>query len=303
MTAHSHPQADRWLPADANAPFARAYPGDSAPVQHRLQHHPMFALEALAGLAARLPESHVEHSRGDLSVSQDPGAIVREALSPAEIVRTIATNRCWMVLKKVDTDPAYAALIDQCLAEIADVVTPATGPYLRREAFIFLSAPNSVTPFHMDPEHNILLQIAGQKTMRVYPAGDLGIVPQEVHEAFHQGGRHRNMHHEDAFDAKARDFVMQPGDAVYVPVKAPHWVQNGPEPSISFSITWRSTASDREARLHRMNAGLRRMGITPSAPGAAPALDDAKVAAHKAAKGATAAVKRVLGKSRDRSAY
>ena len=297
------PAADRWLPDEGVADFARAYPGESAPVRHRLQHHPLFALDALAGLAARLPASHVEHSRGDQSVSQDPGAVRQEALPPAEIVRTIATNGCWMVLKKVDADPAYAALIDQCLAEIAQTVSRETGAYMRREAFIFLSAPNSVTPFHMDPEHNILLQIAGQKTMRVYPAGDLDIVPQEIHEAFHLGERHRNMPHREAFDAKARDFVMHAGDAVYVPVKAPHWVQNGPEPSISFSITWRSALSDREARLHRFNAGLRKLGATPSVPGKAPLLDDAKVAAHRTGKRATALARKVLGKERDRSAY
>ena len=303
MTHHAPITADRWLPETENAEFARAYPAQSAAVHHRLQHHPLFALDALADLTGRLPESHVEHSRGDLAVDQDPSAIRQEALTPAEIVRTIATNRCWMVLKKVDADPAYAALIDQCLAEIADVVTPATGPYLRREAFIFISAPNSVTPFHMDPEHNILLQIAGQKTMRVYPAGDDRIVPQEVHEAFHQGGRHRNMRHDPSFDAHARDFVMHAGDAVYVPVKAPHWVQNGPEPSISFSITWRSRLSDAEARLHRVNAGVRKLGLTPAPVGDAPALDAAKVALHRAAKAGPRAVRKAIGKDRDRSAY
>lgn len=303
MTHHAPIAADRWLPAEENAEFARAYPGGSAAVHHRLQHHPLFALDALAELAARLPASHVEHSRGDLQVDQDPAAIRQESLSPAEIVRTIATNRCWMVLKKVDADPAYAELIDGCLAEIADVVTPATGAYLRREAFVFISAPNSVTPFHMDPEHNILLQIAGSKTIRVYPAGDDRIVPQQVHEAFHRGGRHRNMRHDPGFDAHTRDFTMHAGDAVYVPVKAPHWVQNGPEPSISFSITWRSRVSDAEARLHRVNAGMRKLGLSPAPVGDAPTMEAAKVALHRAAKHGTAAARRLLHRTRDRSAY
>ncbi len=293
----------RMIAPEGLTEFAGAYPATSAPVTHCLQDHPLFALDALASLAAWLPDRHVEHSRGDLAVDQNPDAIERVALTPAEIVRTIADNGCWMVLKKVDTDPAYAALIDACLAEIADVVVPATGAYLRREAFIFLSAPNSVTPFHMDPEHNILLQIAGQKTMHVYPADDWSIVPQEGHEMFHQGGRHRNMRHDPAFDAKARAFAMRSGDAVYVPVKAPHWVRNGPQPSISFSITWRSRLSDREARLHRFNAGLRKVGMTPGVPGAVPVLDAAKVAAHRTAKRATALARKVLGKERDRSAY
>jgi hypothetical protein len=283
--------------------FATAYPGDAAPVRHQLHDHALFQLEALAALAERLPASHVEHNLGNLAVDQRPDAIQRAAMRPGEIVRTIADNGCWMVLKKVDVDPAYAALIDACLAEIAPAVTPATGAYKRREAFIFLSAPNSVTPFHMDPEHNILLQIAGNKMMRTYPAGDLSIVPQTVQEAFHRGGAHRNMRHDPAFDAKARDFVMGPGEAVYVPVKAPHWVQNGPSPSISFSITWRSRMSDGEARLHRVNQRMRGLGLQPGVPGASPGVDAAKVAGHRAFKGAVAAARRVIGRERDRAAY
>ena len=94
MTRYAPTADDGWLPNSRNAEFARAYPGESAAVHHRLQHHPLFALEALADLAERLPGSHVEHSRGDLAVDQDPSAIRREPLSPAEVVRTIATVCC-----------------------------------------------------------------------------------------------------------------------------------------------------------------------------------------------------------------
>ena len=60
----------------------------------------------------------------------------------------------------------------------------------------------------------------------------------------------------------------EPGKAVYVPVKAPHWVKNGPEVSISFSITWRSEWSFREEYARRMNALLRKAGIRPRRPSA-----------------------------------
>lgn len=288
---------------DGLSAFAAAYPGRAAPVRHQLHDHPLFALAALADLAEALPASHVEHSLGRQAVDQDPAAVARAEMPVGEMVRTIAANGCWMVLKKVDDHPAYAALIDACLAEIAPVVAPATGRYRRREAFVFLSSPGSVTPFHMDPEHNILLQIAGEKRLRVYPAGDLAIVPQDVHEAFHRGGRHRNMRHRPAFDARAQDYPLLAGDAVYVPVKAPHWVQNGPGVSISFSITWRSGASDGEARLHRVNHRLRGLGLSPAAPGASPVADAAKIAGHRAAKAITGGVRRALGRSRDRAAY
>jgi hypothetical protein len=43
-----------------------------------------------------------------------------------------------------------------------------------------------------------------------------------------------------------------------VPVKAPHFVENGSAVSISFSITWRSERSVAEGELHGLNRILRR---------------------------------------------
>ena len=54
------------------------------------------------------------------------------------------------------------------------------GATCQREAFLFLSAPNSVTPVHIDPEHNFLLQIRGQKDMNVCPFPDSERERQEL---------------------------------------------------------------------------------------------------------------------------
>jgi hypothetical protein len=48
-------------------------------------------------------------------------------------------------------------------------------------------------------------------------------------------------------------FRLEPGEAIYVPVMAPHQVRNGPEPSISLSITWRSEWSHAEADARAFN--------------------------------------------------
>ena len=113
--------------------------------------------------------------------------------------------------------------------------------------------------------HNILLQIRGRKTMTIFPAGDEALVDGEAHETFHNGG-HRNLPWRDSFAERGRAFALAPGEAVYVPVKAPHWVKNGPEVSISFSITWRSEWSFREEYARRMNALLRKAGLNPASP-------------------------------------
>ena len=86
---------------------------------------------------------------------------------------------------------------------------------------------------------------------------------------FHAGG-HRKLVWRDDYASKGRPFDLAPGRAVYVPVKAPHWVKNGPEVSISLSVTWRSEWSYREEYARAMNALLRRAGLRPAAPGRYP---------------------------------
>ena len=63
---------------------------------------------------------------------------------------------------------------------------------------------------------------------------------------------------------------------------APHWVRNGPEPSISLSITWRSEWSYAEADAHAFNAMLRRWGVRPANTGRWPHRNAAKSLAWRA---------------------
>ena len=262
---------------DATPAFRDAYPYAPARLSHALTDHPLFALERLAGLAERLPKDRLEYNRGDLALDQDPDATPANGLTPAETVRTIETNGSWMVMKNVEADTEYAALMVDCLVCLAPVTSVATGAQHQAEGFVFLSSPGSMTPFHMDPEHNVLCQLRGTKTMAVYPRD--GLVAQETHEAFHLGA-HRNLRHEDRFDAAAQTFDLAPGDALHVPLLAPHWVRNGPEVSVSFSITWRSAVSVREADVHRANAELRSRGLSPRPPGGR--WDGAKLAGYRA---------------------
>jgi quercetin dioxygenase-like cupin family protein len=261
--------------------LSRRYPTASARLRHRLAGDPRFSLEALVALAVRLPASSIEYNAGDLPVGQDPALTPANGLSPQETIRRIETCRSWMVLKNVEADAAYAAAMEGALAEIAPAAAAETGPMAKKIAFIFISSPGAVTPFHMDPEHNILMQLSGTKTMRVYPAKG-AIVSDEQHEAYHAGDAHRNLTHRPEFDALAEVHELRPGDALYVPVKAPHWVANGPEPSVSFSITWRSRLSLDEASLRLANRWVRARGLNPPPPGERPVRDRLAVLAHRA---------------------
>lgn len=262
MTAHSTIAhgPDGPIPPDALAQFAAAYPDAPTRLTHRLAGHPLLTLPALADLAERMPASAVEYNLGRLPLGVAPEDTPSNGLTLGETIRTIETNGSWTVLKNVERDAVYGALLDHALAALAPVVDRSTGPMLHREAFIFISSPHSVTPFHMDPEHNILLQIMGQKTMTVFPAGDEHLVPAQKSEAFHNGG-HRNLIWDEAFKAHGTPYILNPGEAIHVPVKAPHFVENGPAVSISLSVTWRSERSVAEGELHSLNAMLRRRGL------------------------------------------
>lgn len=246
--------------AEALTRFAVAYPDESTHLRHQLADHPLLSLTALAQLAERMPATQVEYNRGELPLGIRPEDTPDNGLSLGETIRTIESNGSWAVLKNVERDPAYGALLDAALEDLHAIVAACTGPMLHREAFIFISSPGSVTPFHMDPEHNILLQIRSNKTMYVFPTHDAETVPPEQSESFARGG-HRNLVWQDQFMDRGRAVHLAPGEAVLVPVKAPHFVKNGEGVSVSFSITWRSVRSVAEGELHSLNARLRKRGL------------------------------------------
>lgn len=242
------------------AVLAGAFAREPLSVRHELTAHALLTVEALAELADALPVEKVEHNRGEL-----PAVLIGDAptvdLKPGEIARGIETNGCWMVLKNIELDPAYRDLLNTTLDEVEPLVSDLEGSMQEREGFIFLSAPGSVTPSHVDPEHNLLLQIRGTKDMNVGRFPDAETEQRHL-ERFYGGG-HRNI---DQLPVSSQVFPLTPGDGVYVPPNAPHWVQNGEAVSVSLSITWRTPVTDRVARVHAVNARLRRLHLSPRAP-------------------------------------
>jgi len=266
------------------------YPEKPGRLSHKLTGHPLLTLESLVELGKRLPRSSVEYNAGDLPYGVDPEEVSHTGLSVEDTIRGIEECNSWMVLKHVDQDPAYKALLEEALGELAGVIEPVSGEMLNKVGFIFVSSPGAVTPFHLDPEHNVLLQIRGSKTMMIVE-GDESVVPPQKHEAYHVGG-HRNVPWNDDYAARGRAFDMVPGDAVHVPLMWPHWVKNGAEPSISFSITWKSSWVYEEADVRGMNHLLRKWGVEPASPAPFPQPNRAKAYAYRAIRKARTAVGR-----------
>ena len=266
--------------AGARSAFGCAYPEVAHRLSHRLDDHPLLTIEALAALAEALPDASVEYNRGDvpLGVEAKPAA---NGLRIGETIRRIETCASWAVLKNVEQAPAYAALVDDLLAELRPRIEATTGAMLKTQGFVFVSSPHAVTPYHFDPEHNVLLQLRGTKTVTTFPAGDAHFAPDEVHETYHTGGG-RELPWDDRFAQGGSSWPLGPGDALYIPVMAPHHVRNGREVSVSLSITWRSEWSFAEADARALNGLLRRFGLKPRAPGRYPVRNRRKALAWRA---------------------
>lgn len=266
--------------AKARADFARNYPEAPHKLHHALHEHPLLTLDRLADLAEALPEGSVEYNLADLplAVEGKPG---KGDLPLGETIRQIGSSGSWAVLRNIGQDPEYAGLLNDLLDEIVPQVEAKTGPMLNRLGFIFVTSPGGVTPAHFDPEHNILLQVRGSKTMTQFPAGDTDFVSDEAHERYHTGGP-REVEWREALETGGTEYHLGPGEGVYVPVMAPHFVRNGPEPSISLSITWRSEWSYQEADARAFNHLLRKAGLKPKAPGRWPQQNRAKAYAYRA---------------------
>jgi hypothetical protein len=250
---------------NARQDFAGLYPETAGPLRHQLGGHPLLGTEALAALGEALPAAQVEYNKSLLPVGIAPEDVPTNGLSIGETIRTIAQNQSWAVLKNIETVAAYRALLLELLGELAATVEPRTGPMLTPQGFIFISSPRSITPYHFDPEHNILLNIWGEKVMHVWPAGDERFAHRREHERYHSGG-HRNLPWDAEIAGQELSVPLGPGDAVHMPVMAPHYVEVGDAPALSLSITWRSEWSYREAEAHAANRWLRRFGLDPAMP-------------------------------------
>jgi hypothetical protein len=249
-------------------------------IAHTLTNHPLLELPRLIELSAALPSDSVEYNAGDLPVGQDPTSTPRTGLSIEETLRRIEECKSWMVLKDVEQDASYRRLLDECLDQVQPAIEAVCPGMAGRRAFIFVSSPGAVTPYHVDFEYNFLLQIRGGKYMTVFDGHDRAVL-SELERERAVSGAPRNLKYRDELDSKGKTFHLKPGVGVHVPLSSPHWVKVADEVSISFSITFHSQVSDRRIGAHKTNALLRRFGMSPAQVGRSEAMDSLKYNAHR----------------------
>src|SRR5690348_9353369 len=259
-------------------PFDDAFPGRSVGFTHDLHRDDRVTLAAVADLADRLPRRSVIADTAAQPLLVPQGGPPRGALErPGDVIRDLGNANAWLTLLNVEADPSMAELMNTNLDRLESGMIAKQGKrgkMRRRVAFIFVSSPNSVTPVHFDIEHSLLMQVSGSKTVSI-GRFETDAARRREFDRYWDGSHGRI----EDLPPEVAAYTLTPGRAVYIPPGTPHWVHNGPDISLSVTLTYFTAATVRENRIEDFNSYLRRRHVTPREPGRSAAADTAKICA------------------------
>ena len=259
-------------------PFDDAFPGRSVGFSHDLQRDDRLTLASVADLADRLPRRSVIADTAAQPLLVPQGGPPRGALErPGDVIRDLDNANAWLTLLNVEDDPGMAELMNTQLDQLESGMSAKRGKRVKmrkRVAFIFVSSPNSVTPVHVDIEHSLLMQVSGCKTVSV-GRWESDTVRRHEFDRYWDGSHGRI----ETLQPEEVPYTMTPGRAVYIPPGTPHWVHNGPDISLSMTLTYFTAATVRENRVEDFNSHLRRRRLKPREPGQSTTVDTAKACA------------------------
>jgi hypothetical protein len=248
--------------------------------RHNLIGHPLMSLDSLSGMIQRLPADQVFFSSASVNKDADfDRAWIehRSRFSLSEALTDLASTDAYIMVRAPETDPEYQPLFQQLLACLQENLRSVDPDVRGAMLYLFVSSPNSTTPFHIDRYSTLLMQFTGSKTLYLWPHNDRITVPEESMENLFADRKQRGPKLAGDREQFGQPHVLHPGDTLHIPFTAPHWVRNGPEVSISLSIIYRTRKSDRMMNAYELNHVLRkRLDWNPRQVGVSPLMDLSK---------------------------
>jgi hypothetical protein len=243
---------------------------------HSLHETEYFTLPALLDLAKRVSarpnRTYIEE---DETTPERGWSIRPSKQSLFENLQEIAHTHSLVMLKRVHEEPEFRQILDNCSAELSELSgIDIAKTYRDAMMTILITSPSRVTPYHIDGEANLLMQIRGTKSVYIFDGNDRDVLPAVELEKFWSGDIKAATYRKQ-FQDRAWEFTLKPGLGVSNPITFPHWVKNGPEVSVSLSINFKRIV-DNAADVYRVNARLRKVGLHPNEPHDIAVLDRAK---------------------------
>ncbi len=247
------------------------------PIRHRLMEHALLKPFKIVEFGARHERNgRVRSHSSDATAAtpfNDAPSLHPNHKTAAQTLSDIDNSRAWMSLLNIQTDEVYRTLVDTVLDEVQPHLDAADPGMCYRGGWLFVTSPNAVTPFHMDKEHNFLVQLHGRKRMYVWDHRDQVAVSEAARDLFHASHSRKLVVWREELRARAQVFDLGPGMGVYMPSTSPHLVENLDNGSITASFTYYTDATRRDSLLHCAHQSLRNKGLRPPAVGALPWLD------------------------------
>ena len=265
------------LPQLVDADWGTFDPWRVRAVTHRLAGHGLLEMAPLIELGRRLEavgrvRTHSSDAYAGTAFNHAP-MLYPNGKSAAETLADVAQAKAWTSLLNVQADELYRTLVDEVLDDIRPQIDRVDPGMVYRAGWIFVTSPRTITPFHMDKEHNFILQIEGTKRLYVWEPDDIEVLTEEARDLFHFDHSRDLVVWREEMRARAHVFDLEPGMGAYMPSTSPHLVENGDGPSITASFTYYTDATRRNARLHALHQRMRAWGMAPAPVNARPLLD------------------------------
>ncbi|HEY4352111.1 MAG TPA: cupin-like domain-containing protein [Paraburkholderia sp.] len=261
-------------------------------VHHPLAGHREFSIEALeeAAMEASRRKGDLYVDAGNFSFADKWGTTPKPDMTIHEIFDRIETAGAWLVMKHVESNRAYKALLDEFVEFLLEIAGPEGSRLLSNaEMIVLVTSPRRKSAFHFDAEVNFLAQVQGSKDIWICDPLDRSVTTEEEIERYYSVANNAGTFKPHA-ETVARRFTQRPGDAVHIPTHASHWVQN--HDSVSVSVSLNMEFPRRFADTYRANYYLRRFGIKPRPPGQSDVVDRSKAVAINGLRHVKSLVKR-----------
>ena len=304
VIAHSAPPATpRRIPV---SPSLRCFADDVRPelfdrepfrFTHRLLGHPALSMENLGRMIPALPERQVHYSSGRLKPSDDFERAHHDhanGMSIEETIATLRTSNSYIMIREPQDDESFHPLFRELVRDVNGVLGQRRGGVAHDpKMYLFLSSPNSVTPFHIDRATNFLMQFQGSKEISVFPQWDARVMTAAERESHVSRGPLRPLWRPDT-QALGTTFDFRPGDALHIPFVAGHHVRNGPEDvSISLSLFFQTDETQLLTDAMVLNHQLRqRLKLKPAGVGTARWRDTVKAGVWRTGRNMAQALRR-----------
>ena len=238
---------------------------DQQPLQfaHNMHQSELFEKKALVELLDNYPRdqfSIIHMGADDEEKKWQEGET--NGLSGAEIFNAVEQGRLWVNLRNTRrVQSEYGALLAELFGELGDALGGRAFPPLSMG--ILISSPNAQVYYHCDLPNQSLLQIAGEKTIWVYPPQPPFLSGEDL-ERISIFELEVDLEYQKWFDDYAMKFALKPGQALNWPLNSPHKVVNGNMVNVSVTTEYWTKAAKLRHRINMANGMLRfKYGLNP----------------------------------------